>query len=94
MVFKSGWTKGDIESLTYREIFHYVQQYDNIKIDELLESLKCFAIYNCESSAVAYHGKKGAVRKYVNDILRRKIDPDMEDQSHIENQFKDVDFGE
>lgn len=91
MVFNSGWSRAEIESLTYRELFDYVEIYYKQKAAETFEWFKAFCIYNAESSAVAFNSKQGVMNKYLNDIKKRSLI--FKEEAGIDEQFEGLDFG-
>ncbi len=94
MVFGSSFSKNEIEILTYREAFKYVKYYYHYEAEKLLDYFKTFGIFNLESTGLAMHGKKGEIISYLRKIQRREISyTEEENQEHIADQFKGVDFG-
>lgn len=91
MVFKSGWSKQDIWSLTYKELFEYLIHYFEIYSDDLLTLFKSFCAYNAQSSAIAYHGKKGDVDKYIKAVSKMAVKT--KEENNLDDRFKGVDFG-
>lgn len=91
MIFKSGWSKQEIESLTYEELFRYVEQYYRIQATELFDFFKAFCVYNAESSTVAFNTKQGTLNRYVNEVKERTLD--LKKENDIDDLFKEIDFG-
>lgn len=92
MIFKSGWSRKDIEDLTYKELFEYVEIYYRMHTETLFEFFKAFSAYNCESTSVAVHGKKRDLDKYLKQVNRRRLSLQME-SSNLKDQFTETDFG-
>ena len=93
LIFNSGWTKKEIEELTVAELFEYVSLYYKQETEKWFEFLKAFSVYNAESTAVATHGKKGAMSKYLREVRSRKLVFKEDTQENIGDQFEGVDFG-
>lgn len=93
MIFKSSWTKDEIERSTYREILPYVEIYYKMYSDEWFNFFKTFAIHNVESTSVAFSSKKGSIQKYVREVSRRKLKIVDEYENDFDNQFEGLDFG-
>ena len=93
MIFKSGWTKAEIESLTYAELFRLAEMYYKIRADEMFDFFKAFCFYNAESSAVAFNANNSSLRKYLNELTRRKMSGITSGERDIEEEFKGAGFG-
>lgn len=75
--------------MTWRECENYYAFYmknENEKIDTFF---KMFAIRNLETTNLAQHGKKGAINKYVRDLVKSNEIQ----ENDVEEQFEGVDFG-
>lgn len=88
MIFNSGWSKSDIEGLTYRELVNYVNVLFKTEAEKLFDFFKMFSLYNCESTAVGTHGKKSERQSYMNAVFKKKLVIEHEDDDHFDNQFE------
>jgi len=94
MIFNSGWGKDDIWSLTYAELFEYVQMFTDYESEKIFNLQKAFTLHNYESTAMAMHGKKQEVNKFLNTLRNRKLKIDVPTADNdIEEQFKGAGFG-
>ncbi len=75
MIFHSGWSRSEIWALTYAELFEYVDLFYKQQYEMMFDFFKMFCISNAESTAVAFSTEKGALRKYVSEVKRRKVEP-------------------
>lgn len=93
MIFNSGWSKSDIWSLTYRELFELVDLFYKQKNEQMFDFFRMFCIANAESTVIAgSEDPEKALKKYSNDLKNRKLIPE-EHQTDINSQFDGVDFG-
>lgn len=94
MIFNSGWSRSDIESLTYRELFELVDLFYKHKYEQMFDFFKMFCIANAESTAIARsEDPEKALRKYAIDLKNRKLKPEEDSEININDQFEEVDFG-
>lgn len=91
MIFNSGWTRQEIEQLTYIELCEYVRLFYKIEAENLFDMFKAFCFYNCESSAMAFASKPSDMKKYLNDVLKRTMEA--EETNNLEDQFKGLNIG-
>lgn len=93
MIFNSGWSKSDIESLTYRELFELADLFYKQHYEKMFDFFKLFCIANAESTAVANSDTNDALGKYARELKNRKLIPDEGLEIDINSQFEGVDFG-
>ena len=87
MVFDSGWSRSDIDGLTYKELFEYVGAFDKLQAEREFDFWKAFSIYNCESTTVGTHGKRSERSNYLNSVKRKKMIVNQDEDDHFDNQF-------
>lgn len=93
MIFNSGWSRSEIESLTYQELFEYVRIFYRQQAERDFNLFKAFCFYNAESSAVSQSSERSAMSKYARDIKNRKMST-VEKEINIDDQFEGLDFGQ
>lgn len=93
MIFNSGWSKSDIESLTYRELFELIDLFYKQHYEKMFDFFKMFCIANAESTAVANSESNDALGKYARELKDRKLTPDQDVNINIDSQFEGIDFG-
>lgn len=92
MIFNSGWSRSDIESLTYRELFELVDLFYRQRCEQMFDFFKMFCISNAESTMIANSETHDALSKYARDLKLRRLEPEYQ-QPDINSQFDEVDFG-
>lgn len=92
MIFNSGWSRAEIESLTYGELFEYVRIFRKQQAERDFNLFKAFCIYNAESSAVSQSTDRQAMNKYLRDIQKRTMAVDKEEKN-IDEEFERLGFG-
>lgn len=94
MVFNTGWTRAEVNSLTYRELFQYIEFFFKFESEKFFDFFKAFCVYNAESSAVAFGSDKSRFSKYLNEVRNRKIvfDDKQGASERIDDQFEGVKF--
>lgn len=93
MIFNSGWSKSDIESLTYRELFDLADLFYKQHYEKMFDFFKMFCISNAESTAVAHSEMHDALGQYARELKSRKLKPEEDLDIDINSQFEGVDFG-
>ena len=91
MIFNTGFTKAEIDALTYQEVFEYAERYYQLQGEKIFEFMRYFCIFNAESTAVAFNAKAGTLKKYTSEVTRRRFDP--EDKQDVDEMFKEMNSG-
>lgn len=89
MIMFTGWRRGEIEALEVSEIIRHINKFRKIEAERYQGLLKAFAIYNIESTRLAFAGSKSDCEKYIRRMSEEKQNQD----NDIEDQFKGIDFG-
>ncbi len=88
MIFNSGWSRKEINELTYNELFELVDLFYKQHYEKMFDFFKMFCINNAESSAVAFSSEKGTLNKYANDVKNRSINKIVVENNDLDKQFE------
>ena len=89
MIFNSGWSRREIEELTYKELFGLVEIYYKQQYERMFDFFKMFCISNAESTAVANSEKSDALKKYAGELKKRKMASEEDEGVDIDAQFEE-----
>lgn len=93
MIFNSGFSRTEIDSLTYRELFELVDLFYKQQYERMFDFFKMFCIANAESTAVANSESHDALNKYARELKNRSLTPDNNLNLDVNSQFEGIDFG-
>ncbi len=90
MIFNSGWSKAEIESITYDELFTLAELFYKQHYEKMFDFFKMFCINNAESSAVAFSAEKGSLQKYATDVKKRRMVLADSNNDDFDKQFEAI----